>query len=925
MVPANRLRRPRPSRHRVEMAIERAHSPAIDFRMCAWHRSARARCGRSRIIGGFLHARPLARWLALLASSLWAACASAQTVLPDLWGTDWAVTSVARVGNTLYIAGIFDRIGLSPGGGVPLDPLSGALRRPFPRVAGVVRAVVADGSGGWFIGGDFAAIEGQPRANLAHLTASGGLAAWNPIVEDAAFPLKPADPNPVGTVAALALHGNTLYVGGRFTRIGGQARGHVAAVDARTGAILPFDPAPNGAVTALAIRGNTLYVGGGYDHIAGVERHAVAALELPSGRVTPWDPRADGSVRAIAWLGRTVFVGGEFDHVGGAARNSIAALDMVTGRASAWDAGLLPVRQWLPHGDRIWPIVSSLIVSGNTLYVAGDFVSIGGRAQSVVAALDAGTGAATPFDARAGGGIGHALALAGHTLYVGGAFASIADSSRPSAAALDARTGAPTPWDPRVYGAVHALATEDGAVFAGGDMQFVHEWRLQTHLAALDLATGRPRDWSPAADGRRISGMLAIGNTLYIAGDFTTVNGRQRGHLAAFDGITGELTDWNPWDQQVTPAEISSFSTHPIDRLAAIGDTLFVCGDFEQIDGTPRRDIAAIDAQSGAVLGWDAHAFPSDQGWIWVMAPRGDTLFVGGYFLGFGMSRSHNLAALDAKTGVAFPWAPAPPTGTSSGDLHLLYAIAPTERGVYVGGWFLKAAGDWRIGLAAFDAAGALLPFDARMDMDPIYGWATGWWPATRTLLPWDDVLVVGGRFDQIGGRRVRNLALLDPATGDARDWNPDAILHPNYMSEEGVEALARAGDTLYVGGGFRRLGGYPCAGIAAVLMPRAQARPAEALAAALSPAPAFALEQPAPNPARAGTKVRFTLPAAATATFEVFDLQGRRVATPLDHAALDPGPHVVAIETGGWAPGVYCCRLASAGQMATRKLLVLR
>ncbi len=872
-----------------------------------------------------MNARRFVPPLVLLASTLWFAAACAQTVLPDLWGTDWAVTSLARVGNTLYIAGVFDRIGLNSGGGVPLDPLSGALVRPFPRVAGVVRAVVPDGSGGWFIGGDFAAVEGQPRANLAHITAAGGLAAWDPQVEDAAFPLKPADPNPVGTVAALALHGNTLYVGGRFTRIGGRSRGHLAAVDARTGAILPFDPAPTGAVTALAIRGSTLYVGGGYDHIAGIERHAVAALDLPGGRVTPWDPRADGSVRAFAWQGRTVFVGGEFDHVGGAARNSIAALDMVTGRATAWDAGLLPVRQLLPHGDRIWPIVSSLIVSGRTLYLAGDFTRIGGRVQSVVAALDAETGTATPFDAKAGGGIGHALALAGHTLYVGGGFGTMAGSSRPSAAALDARTGAPTPWDPRFYGTVHALAAGDGPVFAGGDLQFVHEWWPRRRLAALDLVTGTPRDWSPTLDGNRVSGMLAIGSTVYIAGDFTRVNGQPRGHLAAFDGVTGELTSWNPWDQQVTPAQIWSFSIYPIDRLAAIGDTLFVCGDFEQIDGTPRRDIAAIDAGSGAVLDWDAHAFPSDEAWIWAMAPRGDTLFVAGYFLGFGLERRRNLAALDTKSGGADPWDPVPPGGTSPFDLHMLFSLAATEHGVYVGGWFLNAVGEPRMSLVAFDAAGALLPFDARMDVDPFYGLAAGWWPAARTLLPWDDLLVVGGRFDQIGGRRARNLALLDPVTGEAHDWDPDAIIHPNYMSEQGVEVLARAGDTLYVGGGFRRLGGYPCAGIAAILMPRGPLRRAEPLAEGAAPALAFALESPAPNPARAATQVRFTLPATGSATLQVFDLQGRCVSTPLDRASLAAGPHAVQVETSGWKPGVYYCRLTAAGRAATRKLLVLR
>jgi len=76
---------------------------------------------------------------------MWVASASAQVIVPDVWGTDGNVTSLARVDNTLYLAGNFGLIGPSSGGGVPLDRRSGAPLRPFPRVAGVVRANVPDG------------------------------------------------------------------------------------------------------------------------------------------------------------------------------------------------------------------------------------------------------------------------------------------------------------------------------------------------------------------------------------------------------------------------------------------------------------------------------------------------------------------------------------------------------------------------------------------------------------------------------------------------------------------------------------------------------------------------------------------------------------------------------------------------------------
>ena len=41
-------------------------------------------------------------------------------------------------------------------------------------------AVVPDGAGGWYIGGDFAYVGGLPRNCLAHIASNFTVAAWNP-------------------------------------------------------------------------------------------------------------------------------------------------------------------------------------------------------------------------------------------------------------------------------------------------------------------------------------------------------------------------------------------------------------------------------------------------------------------------------------------------------------------------------------------------------------------------------------------------------------------------------------------------------------------------------------------------------------------------------------------------------------------------
>ena len=39
--------------------------------------------------------------------------------------------------------------------------------------------------------------------------------------------------------------------------------------------------------------------------------------------------------------------------------------------------------------------------------------------------------------------------------------------------------------------------------------------------------------------------ILRIGNTVYIGGDFLNINGTPRAHLASFDATTGALTNWD--------------------------------------------------------------------------------------------------------------------------------------------------------------------------------------------------------------------------------------------------------------------------------------------------------------------------------------------------------------------------------------------
>lgn len=125
--------------------------------------------------------------------------------------TNGPVSAVVHSGGKTYIGGTFSQVGPRTGPGVGISRSTGSDAR-LPSVSGGnsrVYAVVGDGSGGWYIGGDFTHVGGIARANIAHVRADKTV--------DPVF-----DPHADQRVTALAVSGRTVYAGGYFASIGGQ-------------------------------------------------------------------------------------------------------------------------------------------------------------------------------------------------------------------------------------------------------------------------------------------------------------------------------------------------------------------------------------------------------------------------------------------------------------------------------------------------------------------------------------------------------------------------------------------------------------------------------------------------------------------------------------------------------------------------------
>jgi trimeric autotransporter adhesin len=846
-------------------------------------------------------------WVALLVCLSWAASAAAQSVEKSFCSAEPGsrIAAIARVGNTVYVGGAFSTLGPNTGGGVPLGRISGAPSWRYARVAGTVRAVVPDGEGGWYIGGRFTAVEGVTRGNLAHVRADGSVAAWAPEVGGVVrYPL-------TAEVRALASHGRVLYVGGVFTTVNGWARGNVAAVDAKTGSLLDWDPGADLDVSCLVARGRTVYAGGAFTTIGGRPRRFLAALDAGTGAAIAWDPGPAGPVKSLLADRDLLYTGGEFTSIGGKVRKYVAALDARTGAVTDWDAKLGPDPWYGPHGDRRVPYVAALALRGRTLYAGGSFDSAGGRSRGSLAALDTRTAATTAWDPEPSGG-GRvfsisALAVSGDRIIVGGGFSAIGGRPRPNIVAVDAESGVATAWNPRANSTVAALGASRDAVYAGGEFTSVHDWQPRNGIAAIDARTGSLTDWNPMPDVPYVTALAVKGDTLYVGGAFTTFSGRRRSHLAAVDAGTGEVTDWDPG------------TDGGVNCLVASGNTVYAAGAFHVVGGQPRHFLAATDAVTGAVTPWDP-ALGTLGDFTFALAAGGNAVYVGGDFYSQGRGRQNHLIALDAGTGAILDWNPDPEPWNRAASV---YSLALSGSTVYAGGGFTAVGGRERRHIAALDAASGVAT-----DWDPgadayVHIWPEAW---VAGLAVRGNTVYAGGDFTTIGGRARSYFAALDATTGALDPWDPQVVppdtVHSYYRPV--IQVLSCSGDMLYLGGCFQAAGGFPHAGLAAIRLGTESPRHA-AMDGALEPRPpALALAQNAPNPARSSTRVRFTLPAAAAVSLSVFDIEGRRIASLLDHALEPAGQHEVPVNTTAWRAGVYFCRLEACGTSLTRKLLVV-
>lgn len=362
--------------------------------------------------------------------------------------------------------------------------------------------------------------------------------------------------------------------------------------------------------------------------------------------------------------------------------------------------------------------------------------------------------------------------------FIAGEFLLVDTLPRTRIAHVDA-SGALTSWAPQVGGVVNCMERVGDTLFIGGYFTAV-EGQGRLRLAALDVNSGALLPWDPGANGGVLN-ITAKGGALYICGEFSNVGGQLREYVAACALATGDVLPWYP------------LMDGPVQGLLGTTDGVFACGRFLTVNSTDRAYLAKLDPINGDLQSWNAVLPAMGSNRVTAMAAHAGALFFTGRFNSVNGQSHANCAAVDL--GTAMLTAFDPPSGVGSEA----ESIAVLGNTVLVGRFSDQP-------LVAYDAlSGELLDWAPNA--------ADG---RVRAIAGTADSFLVGGEFLSIGGEDRDGFAALDGATG--------ALLpqFPIPSSNAQIKSLLVVGDTLFVGGRFSTMGGETRRNIAAIHIPTA-------------------------------------------------------------------------------------------------------
>lgn len=715
----------------------------------------------------------------------------AQTALPLIYSPDSWVNSTITKGDTLIVGGRFKNVGKYTGGGALFYSTSDQPDLNFPKFNGNVWASTPDGSGGFYVYGDFYRESELPQARnfrIEHILANNTF--------DANFSL----PVTGNGITYLFFYKGILYIGcwlGIAPTVNGQQLAKLSGLNVSTKTLVTWLPSiieANSQIDRIFASGSTLYFIGKFNEVGGVVRQDIASIEIGTGVIRPWYPGNNWVnyyyYGDLVFYKDKVIIGGKFNDNNLPGDFACAMVDTLNGQSFTYmfqtDCTTYPAT-CLFHGAS----VERLAIKNDMLFTfsSGTFDTrvTALNLNAFVSSVDNGTiwkkyfnMIARPSDMVI---IDNSLFLMGQNfeeVYLTNHLNTSPENIErkiKNGAKLNIHTGALENWFPDLTGyisdEVKTMSVIENKIFAGG--WFSHARGIERKgIYMMNAITEEILPFDLDFSSIEVQSLKLVGDTLYVGGSLNPVPNENYSVLA-FNVKTGSRLEWG------IPNFNYTFSDMEVSK-----EFVFIGGSLvENPNGTGRKNLFAFDRKTGQLQSWA----PNPDLPVKAFHIANNQIYVGGDFTNIsGQSRnkgaSYNLADLSLTS-----WNP-----NANGSVNSIFA----KNGVvWIGGQFSQVGGINNKLIAPVDPINGVLAFNTNSDL--AYYQVNG-------MISKGCKLFAGGDFTLNYPTNTCNTLAINNLASNTFVPNNDFCLNLSYATDARIFSLSMVGDDLFFGGMFSKI-----------------------------------------------------------------------------------------------------------------------
>ena len=441
-----------------------------------------------------------------------------------------------------------------------------------------------------------------------------------------------------------------VYIGGRFTSVGGTPAVGIAKWDGTTWSALGTGVGAFGEVKAIAVSGSDVYIGGAFFFAASNGN----AKNVAKWNGSSWSALGAGLgggthlVEAVAVLGSDVYFGGNFNVADGSGAEGIVR----------WNG-----TAYSPVGGGIFGQVSSIVASGGLLYVGGNITPTATNSAGLL-----------KWDGTTWSTMGLSLNSIVETFAISGTNIFVVGSIRIGAASSTVGRFNASTWTPlggTFSGIAKSAAVFEGDLYVGGQLS-ANGFNNIVRWTGTTWATVGPGLTGGAFNTPSVNGMAVRGDTLVVGGSFTN-----SGNVGAKNIALLSSGVWSGFQGTGIDA--------PANAIAVSGTDVYLGGSFVTAGPVTANKIVKWNSLTNtwSALGSGISGFNTENSSISAIAVAGSKVYAGGTFSTIGGISANNIAVWDGTA-----WAP-----LGTGVNARVTAIIAKGDEIYVGGAFATAGG----------------------------------------------------------------------------------------------------------------------------------------------------------------------------------------------------------------------------------------